>query len=68
MPKAGGHWNTYEITARGDHITVMLNGVKTAEAHNGKHAKGLVGLQYAQGNDKEHPSILKWRKVQTRAL
>jgi hypothetical protein len=68
MPKAGGHWNTYEITARGDHITVMLNGVKTAEAHNGKHAKGLVGLQYAQGNDKEHPSILKWRKVQIRAL
>jgi hypothetical protein len=68
MPKAGGHWNTYEITAKGDHLVVMLNGVKTADAHNGKHSRGLIGLQYAQGKDKEHPSILKWRKVQIRAL
>lgn len=68
MPKAGGHWNTYEITAKGDHIVVVLNGVKTADVHNAKHAKGLVGLQYAQGNDKAHPSVLKWRKVRIRAL
>src|SRR5690349_3028131 len=25
--KAGGHWNTYEVTARGAQITVRLNGV-----------------------------------------
>jgi hypothetical protein len=68
MPKAGGHWNTYDITAKGDHFVVMLNGVKTADVHNGKHVKGLVGLQFAQGNDKEHPSPLKWRKVQIRSL
>lgn len=68
MPKAGGHWNTYEITAKGDHFVVLLNGVKTADARDGKHARGLVGLQYAAGNDKEHPSVLKWRKVQIRAL
>jgi Domain of Unknown Function (DUF1080) len=68
MPKAGGHWNTYEITAKGDHITVVLNGVTTADAHDAKHAVGQLGLQYAAGNDKAHPSVLKWRKVQIKSL
>ena len=31
MPKAGGKWNTYEITAKGPQLTVVLNGVKTAD-------------------------------------
>ena len=35
MPKAGGKWNTYEITAKGRQITVVLNGQKTVELHNG---------------------------------
>jgi Domain of Unknown Function (DUF1080) len=26
MPKAGGRWNTLEITARGPQLTVILNG------------------------------------------
>jgi len=68
MPKAGGKWNTYEITAKGDHITVVLNGVTTADAHDGKHAMGQIGLQYAAGVDKAHPSVLKWRKVEIRPL
>jgi len=28
MPKAGGKWNTFEITARGRDIMVVLNGKK----------------------------------------
>src|SRR5262245_37165270 len=32
--KAGGKWNTFEITAKGDHIVVVLNGTKTAELHH----------------------------------
>jgi hypothetical protein len=35
MPKAGGKWNTYEITAKGRQITVVLNGQKTVALHNG---------------------------------
>src|SRR5690349_9875871 len=31
MPKAAGKWNTYEITAQGPHLTVVLNGQKTAD-------------------------------------
>ena len=31
MPKAAGKWNTYEITAQGPHLVVVLNGEKTAD-------------------------------------
>jgi hypothetical protein len=67
MPKAGGKWNTYHITAKGDHLVVMLNGVKTADAHNSKHAKGPIGLQHAAGA-KDDTSPIKWRKVEIRPL
>lgn len=56
MPKAGGKWNTYEITAKGRQITVMLNGKKTAELHNGLFAEGPITLQHGAG-------VIKFRKV-----
>ena len=40
MPKAGGKWNTFEITAKGRQITVVLNGQKTVELHNGLFEDG----------------------------
>ena len=46
MPKAGGKWNTFEITAKGRQITVVLNGQKTAELHNGLFAEGPITLQH----------------------
>jgi hypothetical protein len=61
MPKAGGKWNTYDITVKGSRITVMLNGVKTAEAEDSKLASGPVALQYAGG-------VVKFRKFQIRPL
>ncbi|WP_338320125.1 family 16 glycoside hydrolase, partial [Bradyrhizobium ottawaense] len=39
-PKAGGKWNTFEITAKGRDITVVLNGQKTAELRNGMFDEG----------------------------
>jgi len=56
MPKAGGKWNTYEITAKGRQITVMLNGQKTVELHNGLFAEGPITLQHGAG-------VMKFRKV-----
>src|SRR4051812_8989598 len=38
MPKAAGKWNTYEITAQGPHLLVVLNGQKTADVQDSKHA------------------------------
>jgi hypothetical protein len=33
VPKAGGKWNTYEITAQGSRFVVILNSITTADAH-----------------------------------
>jgi len=41
-------WNHYEITAEGDHIVIMLNGVKTLDVHDSKFADGSIGLQYQE--------------------
>ena len=47
MPKAGGRWNTMQITARGDTFSVVLNGQKTVDAaKDSAHAEGPIALQY----------------------
>ena len=61
MPKAGGKWNTYEITAKGRQITLVLNGQKTAELHNGLFEEGPVTLQHVAGT-------IKFRKVAIKPL
>jgi hypothetical protein len=61
MPKAGGKWNTYEITAKGRLITVVLNGQKTVELHNGLFAEGPFTLQHGSG-------VMKFRKVAIKPL
>jgi hypothetical protein len=73
MPKAGGKWNVYEITAKGSTFTVMLNGQKTASAQDGKFASGRIALQHGLGvkddkgvaNDK---GVVKFRKVEIKPL
>jgi len=61
IPKAAGKWNTYEITARGPHLTVVLNGQKTADVDDSKHLSGPFALQYGSG-------VVKFRKVQIKPL
>ena len=61
MPKAGGKWNTYEITAKGQQITVMLNGQKTVELNNGLFVEGPITLQHGAG-------VMKFRKVAIKPL
>ena len=61
MPKAGNQWNTYDITAKGTHLVVVLNGVTTADVNDSRHAEGPFALQYAGG-------AIKFRKVQIRPL
>ncbi len=60
--KSGGQWNTYEIYARGDQITVKLNGVVTAHVNDGRYPSGRIGLQQNEGG------AIKWRKVMVREL
>ncbi|WP_280155161.1 DUF1080 domain-containing protein [Piscinibacter sp. XHJ-5] len=61
MPKAGGKWNTYEITARGDRLVLVLNGQKTVDVQDAKLASGPFALQWGRGT-------IKFRKVQVKAL
>jgi Domain of Unknown Function (DUF1080) len=68
MPKAGGKWNTYEITAKGAQLTVVLNGVKTADVQDSKHAQGPFALQFGNGPKDAPGGVIKWRKVQIKAL
>jgi 3-keto-disaccharide hydrolase len=68
MPKAGGKWNTYEITAKGPRLTVMLNGVKTADVQDSKHAQGPFALQFGNRANEAPGGVIKWRKVQIKQL
>ncbi|MBI1942764.1 MAG: DUF1080 domain-containing protein, partial [Betaproteobacteria bacterium] len=61
MPKAGGKWNTYDITVRGTQIVLVLNGVKTVDVQNSQFKRGHIALQYAAG-------AVKFRKVRIREL
>ena len=68
MPKAGGKWNVYEITAKGSQLTVVLNGVKTADVQDGKLAQGPFALQFGNRANDAPGGAIKWRKVQIKAL
>ena len=68
MPKAGGRWNTFEITAKGTLLQVSFNGVRTVNIQNGAFAQGPFALQYATGAKGIRGGAIKWRKLQVRAL
>lgn len=61
MPKAGGKWNTFEITAKGSQLTVKMNGVQTSTVNDRSFFHGPIALQYGSG-------IVKFRKVQIKPL
>ena len=68
MPKAGGQWNTYEITAKGRQLTIVLNGVQTVSLQNGMFTEGPFSLQFGSGPKDAPVGAIKWRKVQVRPL
>ena len=61
MPKAGGKWNTYEITAQGTRLILVLNGTKTVDVQDSKLASGPFALQWGRGT-------IKFRKVEIKPL
>jgi len=68
MPKAGGKWNTYEITAKGSQLTVVLNGVQTVDVKDEKLAQGPFALQFGNVANDAPGGAIKWRKVQIKPL
>jgi hypothetical protein len=60
--RAGGQWNTFEITAKGAHLVVVMNGKKTVDVMTTRpHTSGPFALQWGRG-------VIKFRKVQIREL
>ncbi len=59
--KAGGQWNTMDVTAYGSIIVVEVNGVKTAEIDHEQFARGAIALQHGAG-------VIKFRKVLIKPL
>jgi len=68
MPKAGGKWNTYEITAKGPRLTVVLNGIKTVDIEHGQFPEGPISLQFSNLDKGAPGGSIKWRIVQIRPL
>jgi len=68
MPKAGGKWNTYEITARGPQLIVMLNGIKTVDIQNSQFPEGHISLQFSNLDKGAPGGPIKWRIVQIKPL
>ena len=62
VPSTVNKWNRFEISAVGDHLTVKLNGKTTVDAHDERHTKGVLGLQYnGSGN-------VKFRNLKVRTI
>jgi len=59
--KAAGKWNTMEISANKRHLTLTLNGTKTADVNNGFFEEGHFTLQWGAG-------VIKFRKVAVKPL
>ncbi len=61
MPKAGGRWNTFEITAKGPRVIVKMNGQQTVDMTDRSFFHGPFSLQYGSG-------VVKFRKVQIKPI
>ncbi len=66
--KGAGQWNRYELTVRGDKISLVYNGVHVLDADISTNAqmqkrlkKGFIGLQ-------NHGTAVEFRKVEIKVL
>ncbi len=69
-----GEWNTFEITMRGDRLTVKLNGETVIEQAQlpGVAAKGRIGLQHhgakRDGKWSSPPSLVQFKNISIQEL
>ncbi|MCC5940707.1 MAG: DUF1080 domain-containing protein [Balneolaceae bacterium] len=69
-----GEWNTFEITMKGDHLTVVLNGHTVIEDTQlpGVPESGPIGLQHhghmVDGEWASSPSLVQFRNIYIREL
>ncbi|MDT8397202.1 MAG: DUF1080 domain-containing protein [Pseudomonadales bacterium] len=61
MLNTANQWNTYDITADGNHLVVVLNGMTTVDAELDAYQRGPISLQYGAG-------VVKFRNIEIREL
>ena len=72
--KPVGQWNRFEITVRGDRVTVVLNGVKVIDKAQlpGMAASGPIALQHHGGKRNGQwtgpPSLLQFKNIFVKEL
>ena len=59
--KAGGKWNTFEISVKGPRMIIKMNGEQAVDVNNSNFPTGPIGLQYNAGT-------VKFRKLMIRPL
>ena len=62
-----GEWNTFEITAQGDHFVIIYNGVKVVDAYDSRLTNGAIGLQLAHPEDARGADI-EFRNLKVKRL
>jgi len=68
IPKTPGHWNTYDLTAEGDHLVVKLNSQTTVDVRDGKRTCGTIALQNLTGDGAVRFRNLKLRPLGLKSL
>lgn len=67
-PVTVGKWNTYDLTADGDHLVVKLNGETAVDARDGRLRRGTIALQNLKGDGEIRFRNLKLRPLGLRSL
>jgi hypothetical protein len=68
QPKSVGQWNSYHLTAEGDHLTVRLNGQTVVDVHDNKHVRGTIALQQYDGHGEVRFRNLKLRPLGLKSI
>jgi ABC-type Fe3+ transport system substrate-binding protein len=59
--ETGNRWNVYDISVRGSHVVVRLNGAVITELHDQRFAEGPIALQSNGG-------LIRFRNVRVKPL
>jgi len=63
-----GQWNAFDLTVRGDRLSVELNGNVAVEANDGRFARGTIALQQLDGKGDVRFRNLKLRPLSLQSL
>ncbi len=67
MPRAGNRWNDLAITARGDALSVVLNGQRTVDnVRDARFREGPFALQHGAGVGGDDRGVVRFRRVDIR--